>query len=162
MLCVEPILTHRELEATLVASIPEFALTIGEREKRTSLRASIVKGGLKASLVSGLVAATIANGSLTHTAVSGSLRRNALQATLTSGAGLRASLYGKPSVTGTLTSHPYGEFSLTAGVVEASLDGKIVDSCLAVYCPVNYITSCFSLGGWYDDLGWDDNKGWKD
>lgn len=160
-LCIEPQLTHREVVATLTATIPECTLTKGEPQEVNTLRASIVKGGLTASLVSGMVGATVASGSLRSTTVTGSLRRNALQATLTSQAGLKATLYGKPSVTGTLTSHGYGDVSLTAGFVEASLEGSYIDAYLAVYCPINYITSCFSLGGWYNDLGWDNNLGWK-
>lgn len=160
-LCIEPQLTRREVVATLTATIPECTLTQGRPQEVNTLRASIVKGGLTASLVSGMVGATIANGSLRSTTVTGSLSRRAFTATLTSGANLKATLTGKPSVTGRLTSHSYGDVSLSAGIVEASLEGIYIDAYLAVYCPINYITSCFSLGGWDNNLGWDNNQGWK-
>lgn len=160
-LCIEPQLTHKGLEATLVASIPKCTLTFGGPQEVNKLRASIVKGGLTASLVSGRVGATVARGSLRSTTVTGTLRHDTLHASLTSQAGLKVTLTGKQSVTGSLISHPYGDVSLTAGVVEASLEGNVVDAYLAVYCPINYVTSCFSLGGWDNNLGWDDNKGWK-
>lgn len=162
MACIESQLTHGELKATLVASIPECSLTLGGPHDVNTLRASIAKGGLTASLVSGSVCTTVASGSLRSATVTGSLLHDTLHASITSTAGMKAALTSKPSVTGTLTSHSYGDMSLTAGVVEASLEGRVADSYIAVYCPINYVTSCFSLGGWNDALGWDNNKGWKD
>ena len=50
--------------------------------------------------------------------------------------------------------------SQTAAFV-ATMTASLVDCYISYSCPIAYIESCFSLGGWDDDLGWDDEVGWK-
>lgn len=52
--------------------------------------------------------------------------------------------------------------SLSTSGIEASMTPKSSDAYFAVVCPIDTIASCFSLGGWDDELGWDDNLGWND
>ena len=54
------------------------------------------------------------------------------------------------------------EATMTAGIVEATMAATPFAADITFSCPVEFITSCFSLGGWDDDLGWDNDKGWKD
>ena len=48
------------------------------------------------------------------------------------------------------------------GGIAVTPKAQIVDATAAFSCPIEYIKSCFSLGGWDDYLGWDDELGWKD
>ena len=44
----------------------------------------------------------------------------------------------------------------------ATAVGNTTDVYMSVACPIDFITSCFSLGGWDDNKGWDDELGWQD
>ena len=86
-------------------------------------------------------------------AISGSLTQDGvISASLTAQRGISASLRCSGIVQGTLTSAPG---------ISASLTGNPIEAYFSFSCPIEYIKSCFSLGGWYNDLGWDNNLGWK-
>jgi hypothetical protein len=156
-LCIEPKLTYKGLEATLSASIQTYHLTpdLEPEPKPTeaSLRGRIVKGGLTATVVSSSVTSTVASGSLLYAAAKATLSHVNFHATMTSQEMPKATLSGKESVKATLTM---GE------IVKAGLRSSMVEGYFAVHCPISFVTSCFSLGGWDNDLGWDNDKGWKD
>ncbi len=45
---------------------------------------------------------------------------------------------------------------------KAGVTPLVPDAYLTFSCPINLISSSFSLGGWDDELGWDDGLGWAD
>ena len=159
-LCIEPTLQHRDLGATLVASIPVYSLTPDIEpgpQPQPSLKATltagaIVRGDMKGSVVSGRVSGRVVAGSLGHTSLTGSLTKPSFVVTLSSQQHPQAALTANAPVNATLS---------LGQMAEATLTGNTMDAYMAVSCPIEYVTSCFSLGGWDDDLGWDDNKGWK-
>ena len=71
----------------------------------------------------------------------------------------------------TLTGH-VAQATITASIASATIMAGIdagatlsatpLTADFILSCPIEFITSCFSLGGWDDDLGWDNAKGWKD
>ena len=48
------------------------------------------------------------------------------------------------------------------GGMDASLTVSVAEAFFGYSCPIEFITSCYSLGGWDDNLVWDNNLGLKD
>ena len=158
-LCIEPTLQHKDLGATIVASVlvatltPEVEPQPEPSKIKATLKGSMLMGGMTASVVRGSVRSTMAQASLRYSVVSGTLRSTAFVVSLTSPQHPQATLTAKKPI----------EPSLTLGqLVGGTLKGSSTGAYLTVSCPIEYITSCYSLGGWDNNLGWDDNKGWKD
>lgn len=139
--------------SVLVATlIPEIEPQPEPGKIKATLKGSTLRGGMTASVVRGNVRSTLAQASLRYSVVSSTLRPTLFIASLTSPQHPKATLSAKKPI----------EPSLTLGqLVSGTLKGSSTGAYLTVSCPIEYVTSCFSLGGWDDDLGWDDNKGWK-
>ncbi|MBR2236339.1 MAG: hypothetical protein IJ887_00440 [Prevotella sp.] len=151
------------------------------------LEGTLTKPKISAKLTAvGLLSASLSHdglsGSLQHSGLSGSLsRKSDSEASITeqipfgncklsSKAGAKAELSHKGFAKAELScNRPSANLTARLGTkailhapnfLNASLKRKGIDGYFAIFCPIDYLVACFSMGGWNNDAGWDNDEGW--
>ena len=75
-----------------------------------------------------------------------------IEASVSGVGGIKATMHALSPVTATMRQVVAFESTMTANVFDAYISYS---------CPIAYIESCMSLGGWDDELGWNNSVGWK-
>lgn len=164
MLCIEGKLKSPEAISGGIVSTGLIGATL---KSKTGIRATLKADIASVTMASPLVIQADMSAMVTEAhlisdgCVVGELTsHDRISASLTHGGAISGSLQSNEGIRPTF--HPdIASVSLAPDCIEATLTCVPVNAYFAFACPIDDIKSCFSLGGWYNDLGWDNNLGWK-
>lgn len=166
MLCIEGRLTY---QGGITGSLSSSDGVVGSLESNVveaTLSADVIEGTLTSHSL-GIIATLTSNPPIearisSSDIVDGSLtRQGSVNGTLAHGDFIRGSLQGHGGGIQATLQEDAVSFTLVPDTIEATLTTVPVNAYFSYSCPIDYINSCFSLGGWYNDLGWDNDLGWN-